>query len=72
MLRGLQGSEGLKGFSTYNLGIALLRDDQPEEAAKQLDKAGQVKGREHDTLAIKDKANLLLAGDLFRRWSDTR
>ncbi|MDH3521898.1 MAG: tetratricopeptide repeat protein, partial [Myxococcales bacterium] len=32
VLRGLQGSEALQGFSTYNLGIALLQNGRPEEA----------------------------------------
>ena len=60
VLRRVQGSEDLKGFSTYNLGIALLRDDRPKEAIRQLDKAGRVKGRQRETLAIRDKANFVL------------
>lgn len=60
VLRRVQGSEDLKGFSTYNLGIALLRDERPEEAIRQLDKAGRVKGRQRETLAIRDKANFVL------------
>jgi 3-phenylpropionate/cinnamic acid dioxygenase small subunit len=65
VLRRLQDSKDLKGFSTFNLGIALLRDDQPEQAIRQLDKAGQVRGRERETLAIRDKANLVLGTMLF-------
>jgi hypothetical protein len=60
VLRPLQDSKELKGFSAYNLGIALLRDDRTQEAVRQLDRAGQVRGRERDTLAIRDKANLVL------------
>jgi hypothetical protein len=60
VLRRLQDSETLQGFSTYNLGIALLRDGRPREAIEQLDKAGQVQSRDQGTLAIRDKSNLVL------------
>jgi Flp pilus assembly protein TadD len=65
VLRQLQGSEDLKGFSTYNLGIALLQDGQPQQAIQQLDKAGQVNARDPATLAIRDKSNLVLGTLLF-------
>jgi len=65
VLRDLQGSEGLKGFSTYNLGIALLQDGRPQEAIPQLDRAGQVGGGDQATLAIRDKSNLVLGTLLF-------
>jgi tetratricopeptide (TPR) repeat protein len=64
-LRRLQDSEGLKGFSTYNLGIALLQDGRQQEAIQQLDRAGQVNGRDPATLAIRDKSNLVLGTLLF-------
>ena len=60
VLRGVQGSGDIEGFARFNLGIALLRDDRPEEAVRQLDRAGRVKGREREVLAIRDKANLVL------------
>jgi tetratricopeptide (TPR) repeat protein len=60
VLRRLRDSEGLKGFSSYNLGIALLQDGRLQEAVEQLDRAGQVKGRDRATLAIRDKSNLVL------------
>jgi hypothetical protein len=65
VLRRLQGSQDLKGFSTYNLGIALLQDGQQQEAIRQLDRAGQVKARDRATLAIRDKSNLVLGTLLF-------
>ncbi len=37
VLRGLQNSEDLKGFSRYNFGIALLQDGQQEEAIREVD-----------------------------------
>lgn len=60
VLRQVQGAEQAKGFSTYNLGIALLRDDRPDDAIRQLDRAGRVKGNDRETRAIRDKANLVL------------
>jgi len=60
VLRRLQNSEGLKGFSSYNLGIALLQDGRQQEAIEQLDRAGQVKSRDRAILAIRDKSNLVL------------
>jgi hypothetical protein len=65
VLRRLQGAEGLQGFSTYNLGIALLQDGRREDALQQLDRAGQVTGGDRETLAIRDKSNLLLGTLLF-------
>jgi len=65
VLRRLQGSEDPSGFSTYNLGIALLRDERPREAIRQLDKAGRMSGGQRETLAIRDKANLVLGSMLL-------
>jgi tetratricopeptide (TPR) repeat protein len=65
VLRRLQDSEGLKGFSAYNLGIALLQDGRQQEALEQLDRAGQARSRDPATLAIIDKSNLVLGTLLF-------
>ncbi len=60
VLRRLRASETLKGFSTYNLGIALLQDGQSVEAVQQLDRAGRLRGADRPSLAIRDKSNLVL------------
>lgn len=60
VLEHLQSSRDLKGFSEYNLGIALLQDDRPEEAIQQLEKAGTLRGQDPGSLAIRDKSNLAL------------
>ena len=60
VLQRLQSSESLRGYSAYNLGIALLQDGRRNEALEQLDTAGQLKVSEADTLAIRDKSNLVL------------
>ena len=61
----LQGAEGLKGFSAYNLGIALLQDGRKAEALEQLDKAGRIKGLQQEGLAVRDKSNLVLGALLI-------
>ena len=65
VLRRLQDSDQLRGFSTYNLGIALLESGKREEAIEELDQAGAVKGRDRATRGIRDKANLVLGTLLF-------
>ena len=65
VLQRLQDSEGLQGFSAYNLGVALLQDGRKLEAVEQLDRAGQVESRDPAALAIIDKSNLVLGTLLF-------
>lgn len=65
VLRKIENVDSLAGFSTYNLGIALLESGQPLEAARELDRAGRVSAADRDTKAIRDKANLVLGTLLF-------
>jgi len=60
VLKGLQRSDKFEGFAAYNLGIAMLRDGQHSAAIAQLDRAGLMPSNDPDTLAIRDKANLVL------------
>jgi lipopolysaccharide biosynthesis regulator YciM len=60
VLRGLQSAEGLEGFAAYNLGIALLEDEQREDALEQLDRAGQIDSADEPVLAIRDKSNFVV------------
>jgi hypothetical protein len=60
VLTRLQGAEGLKGFTAYNLGIALLQEGHEAEALQQLDKAGQLASRDAPGAAIRDKSNMVL------------
>ena len=64
VLRDLQGEDELEGFSTYNLGIALLQGGEQRDALRQLARAGRVRSRDGATLAIRDKSNLVL-GTLY-------
>jgi hypothetical protein len=78
VLRGLQNAKGFGGFAAYNLGVAPWRDGREAEGGRQLDRAGQISGDAPATLAIKDKANLVLGSalleekhpDLARRYLD--
>jgi Tetratricopeptide repeat len=66
ILKDLQGAKGLKGFSTYNLGIALLREGKKTQGRLYLDRTGQIKSNDDLTLAIKDKSNLVLGTKLLK------
>jgi len=65
ILRKLQGAKSLEGFSTYNLGIALLRDGNEQEGRQCLDRTGQIGSNDLATLAIKDKSNLVFGTKLL-------
>ena len=69
VLRRLQSAERLKGFTAYNLGIALLQADHAPEALRQLEKAGQIESRATAAAAIRDKSNMVL-GSLMLRSED--
>jgi tetratricopeptide (TPR) repeat protein len=60
VLKHLQGAKSLTGFAEYNLGIALLQQDQKQAAIQQLDKAGTLSVADPGPLAIRDKSNMLL------------
>jgi hypothetical protein len=66
ILNGLQDSEGLEGFASYNFGIALIRDGEELDGRKVLDRTGQLNSNDKLTLAIKDKANLVLGSKLLK------
>ncbi|MEJ2646691.1 MAG: hypothetical protein P8180_17655 [Gammaproteobacteria bacterium] len=65
ILKGLLKSPGLKGFSGYNLGIALIRDGKEKEGRRCLDRTGLIHGDSPAARAIKDKSNLVLGSKLL-------
>ena len=65
ILNDLQGEKGLEGFSSYNLGIALLRNGDEQHGREYLDRTGRIESDDRATLAIKDKANLILGEKLL-------
>ena len=66
ILRDLQAAESLEGFTTYNLGIALLKDGEELEGRQYLDRTGRINSSDDLTLAIKDKSNLVLGSKLLK------
>jgi tetratricopeptide (TPR) repeat protein len=65
ILEKLQGEKKLEGFSTYNLGIALIKDNRVTEGRQYLDRAGQIRNKDPVTLAIRDKSNLVFGTKLL-------
>jgi len=66
ILRDLQDAKSLEGFAAYNLGIALIKDGKELEGRQYLDRTGQINSKDELTLAIKDKANLVLGSKLLQ------
>jgi len=65
ILKDLQDVKSLEGFSTYNLGIALIKDGKELEGREYLDFTGRISSNDKLTLAIKDKSNLVLGSKLL-------
>jgi len=65
ILKDLQDVKSLEGFSTYNLGIALIKDGKELEGRQYLDRVGRINSNDALTMAIKDKSNLVLGSKLL-------
>jgi len=65
ILKDLQDVKSLEGFSTYNLGIALIKDGKEHEGRQYLDRTGRINTNGALTMAIKDKSNLVLGSKLL-------
>ena len=65
ILQRLQGVKSLEGFSTYNLGIALMKAGKVQEGRQCLDRTGQINSKDPATMAIKDKSNLVFGTKLL-------
>ncbi|KPK28028.1 MAG: hypothetical protein AMJ61_03805 [Desulfobacterales bacterium SG8_35_2] len=65
ILQDLSDVKSLQGFSTYNLGIALIRDNKELQGREYLDLTGRINSKDALTLAIKDKSNLVLGTKLL-------
>jgi tetratricopeptide (TPR) repeat protein len=64
-LKDIISDKSMEGFSSYNMGIALIRDGKEQSGREYLDKAGRVEKSDEATLSIKDKANLVLGEKLM-------
>lgn len=65
ILKDLQGAKSLEGFTTYNLGIVLLKSGKGREGRQYIDRTGLIESDNPATLAIKDKSNLVLGDKLM-------
>jgi len=65
ILKDLHDVKSLEGFSTYNLGISLIKDGKELEGRQYLDRTGQINSNDALALAIKDKSNLVLGSKLL-------
>ena len=65
ILQDLRDVKSLEGFSTYNLGIALIRNDRELQGREYLDLTGRINSKDALTQAIKDKSNLVLGTKLL-------
>jgi hypothetical protein len=65
LLRGLTDDREFEGFAAYNLGIALIKGGDEPAGRRYLDFTGRIESTDELTLAIKDKANLVLGSKLL-------
>ena len=65
ILKDLQDVKSLEGFTSYNLGIALIRDGREASGREYLDRTGLLDCKNPLTQAIRDKANLVLGTKLL-------
>jgi len=63
--KSLQKAKSLEGFAGYNLGIALMKEGKAQDGRESLNRTGQIESETPATLAIKDKANLVLGYKLL-------
>jgi tetratricopeptide (TPR) repeat protein len=67
LLRELQDAPELRGFASYNLGIALVKGGQAAAGFGYLDTTGELASDRPSTLAIRDKSNLVLGDRLLEQ-----
>ncbi len=65
ILINLQNVENLRGFTTYNLGIAMIRNGNEKKGRMYLDQTGRIDSEDKLVLAIRDKANLSMGSRLL-------
>jgi hypothetical protein len=54
------GADAWSAYARFNIGVALVRKDRLDEAAKLLDAVGQINAPTDELAALRDKANLAL------------
>ena len=60
LLKDIEGEDSLKGYSGYNLGVAMFQSGKEQDGITQLDKVGKIASGREEVQAMRDKANLVL------------
>ena len=60
ILKDIEKQDSLKGYTGYNLGVALFQSGEEEQGILQLDKVGKIQAGDERVEAMRDKANLVL------------
>ncbi len=69
LLKSIQNEEKYEGFIEYNLGIALIQSGDEKQGIAVLDKVGKMNSSDRSVLALKDRANLMLANRMLENGS---
>lgn len=60
LLKDIEGTDSLRGYAGYNLGVALFQSGDEQAGIGQLAKVGQISASREQVEAMRDKANLVL------------
>jgi Tetratricopeptide repeat len=60
VLNGLPKSDPYAPYAHFNLGVALMRQQRPDDAVRMLEEVGQMRAPTEELAALRDKANLAL------------
>jgi len=69
ILKSIEDEKKYRGFILYNLGIGYIQNNEEKKAVSALDKMGRINSDDRGVLALKDKANLTLAGRMLEKGS---
>ncbi len=69
LLKSIENDEKFSGFIAYNLGIAYIQSGDEKSGIQTLDKLGKINSDDRAVLAIKDRANLMLANRMLENGS---
>lgn len=68
-LESVKASGSWSPYLAYNLGVALIRDNQLKRGAAELDRIGEMSGRSDEIRLLRDKANLALGYSFLKEGS---
>lgn len=65
LLTGIIGEEKFEGYADYNLGIAYIQSGEEKKGIATLEKVGKLSSDDKTLLALRDRANLILANRMM-------